>query len=309
MYEGFQEHMWEFYSAVLIWKSQSPWPTLRGALYDSYLEQTAGFWGARAATRSIHVQWNLMSRTLSLVNKLRQSVTDVTVSARAFDFKGNLYLTQKFNVPNISKNSVMHLPKIDWPENVTDPDMVLLFRFEVFLNGEKVAIDTNDYWQSNPSRPQIYTYLASLRMPQNLIPLSVHATAKRTQNSLNGTVTLQNLNSVVAFFVRIGLEKSQFPPGEESRILPVWYTANYISLLPGEQHLININCEDPHQNLFVVVEGWNVREAKVPLVIENWKKFKFKKVVPPVNLKPSVTPLQKMWGLFKKQSLQVKMWE
>jgi len=273
MYEGFQEHMWEFYSANLIWKSQSPWPTLRGALYDSYLEQTAGFWGAHAATRTIHVQWNLMTRTLSLVNKLRQSVSNIIVRARAFDFKGNLYLTQRINIPNISKNSVMHLPKIDWPGNVTVPDLVLLYRFEAFLNEEKEAIDTNDYWQSNPSSPQKYTYLASLRMSQNLISLSVLATAKVTQNTLNGTVTLKNLNSVVAFFVRIGLEKSQSPPGEESRILPVWYTINYISLLPGEEKVINISCEDPHQNLVVVFDGWNVKEGKVPLVMEEFNRL------------------------------------
>ena len=40
LFEGYRLHMWEFYNAVLFWKSQSPWPALRGALYDYYLDIT-----------------------------------------------------------------------------------------------------------------------------------------------------------------------------------------------------------------------------------------------------------------------------
>jgi len=47
--EGFRLQQWRYYSAVLLWKAQSPWPTLRGALYDSFLEPTGGLFGARAA--------------------------------------------------------------------------------------------------------------------------------------------------------------------------------------------------------------------------------------------------------------------
>jgi mannosylglycoprotein endo-beta-mannosidase len=49
LFEGYRLHQWEYYSAVLMWKSQSPWPTLRGALYDYYLDQTGGFFGVRKA--------------------------------------------------------------------------------------------------------------------------------------------------------------------------------------------------------------------------------------------------------------------
>ena len=35
LYEGFQAKAWVWYTAVIFWKSQSPWPALRGAFYDS----------------------------------------------------------------------------------------------------------------------------------------------------------------------------------------------------------------------------------------------------------------------------------
>jgi mannosylglycoprotein endo-beta-mannosidase len=40
LFEGYLLHQWEHYAAVLFWKSQSPWPALRGGLYDYYLDYT-----------------------------------------------------------------------------------------------------------------------------------------------------------------------------------------------------------------------------------------------------------------------------
>ena len=46
LFEGYLAHQWSYYAAVLLWKSQSPWPALRGGLYDPYLETNGGYWGA-----------------------------------------------------------------------------------------------------------------------------------------------------------------------------------------------------------------------------------------------------------------------
>jgi mannosylglycoprotein endo-beta-mannosidase len=63
LFEGYRLHQWKYYNAVIMWKSQSPWPTFRGALYDYYLEQTGGFFGVKKAHGSVelgglHVQLN-----------------------------------------------------------------------------------------------------------------------------------------------------------------------------------------------------------------------------------------------------------
>ena len=50
LFEGFQQYMWQYYTAVLMWKSQSPWPVLRGAFYDNYLAMTGGYWGGKSIT-------------------------------------------------------------------------------------------------------------------------------------------------------------------------------------------------------------------------------------------------------------------
>ena len=51
-----------------------------------------------------------------------------------------------------------------------------------------------------------------------------------------------------------------------ARILPVYYSDNYVSLLPGEQRAITITCaeKDGRANMKVGLEGWNIvpSEAK-----------------------------------------------
>ncbi len=72
LYEGFQEHAWRWYGAVILWKSNSPWPAFRGALYDSYLAPNGGLWGVRAATRGVgglHIQLNQAAATVTVLNK------------------------------------------------------------------------------------------------------------------------------------------------------------------------------------------------------------------------------------------------
>jgi hypothetical protein len=81
LFESYKRKMFEWYSAVIVWKSQGPWPALRGGLYDWYLAPTGGFYGARAAlmggmgsaiasntaSRRVHAQLDLKRHTLTIV--------------------------------------------------------------------------------------------------------------------------------------------------------------------------------------------------------------------------------------------------
>ena len=61
--------MWSKYTGVLIWKTQNPWTGLRGQFYDHLLDQTAGFYGCRAA-EPIHVQLNLATYFIEVISTL-----------------------------------------------------------------------------------------------------------------------------------------------------------------------------------------------------------------------------------------------
>ena len=67
---GFISRMFKYTSAVVIWKTQSPWPSMRGFLYDWYLESTGMMTGVRSALSSpISLVLNLKSWQLILANR------------------------------------------------------------------------------------------------------------------------------------------------------------------------------------------------------------------------------------------------
>jgi hypothetical protein len=70
-------------------------------------------------------------------------------------------------------------------------------------------------------------------------------------------VTLSNPTRNIAVMAHLQLRKL----GDNQRVLPVYYSENYVSLLPGESRIITI--EAAAEDLggarpLVVVDGWNV---------------------------------------------------
>lgn len=64
----------------------------------------------------------------------------------------------------------------------------------------------------------------------------------------------------VAFFLHLSVHasKTNYKEGEDTRILPVHYTDNYFSLVPGETMPVNISFEVPEGvTPRVVLDGWN----------------------------------------------------
>eukprot|EP00756_Hemistasia_phaeocysticola_P053555 Hpha_TRINITY_DN2931_c0_g1::TRINITY_DN2931_c0_g1_i2::g.19598::m.19598 len=72
--------MYEWYTGVLYWKSQSPWPAFRGFFYDWHFRQTGGYFGAKVALGSpLHAM--VHNSTLTLANRHldAQTIDDVCV--------------------------------------------------------------------------------------------------------------------------------------------------------------------------------------------------------------------------------------
>lgn len=63
--------MWTKYTGVLIWKMQNPWTGLRGQFYDHLHDQTGGFYGCRCAAEPLHVQLNLATYFVEVMQILK----------------------------------------------------------------------------------------------------------------------------------------------------------------------------------------------------------------------------------------------
>ena len=121
----------------------------------------------------------------------------------------------------------------------------------------------NFYWRSSLKGGD----LTELRKLPYVILESSQQLAKEGTNYVF-TLTLTNPESsgAVAFFIRLKLLEQSSAPDTDRRVLPVFYTDNYFSLLPGETKTVTIDCarkDSPRAEPELWIEGWNVKLVRV----------------------------------------------
>lgn len=90
--------------------------------------------------------------------------------------------------------------------------------------------------------------------PRIQTPFSLHFTVRLEQNDRGSQSYILCPAAAAAAAQRVGL----------FQVLPAWYSANYISLLPGESKAVRIECQTESSGLTVEIEGWNT----APLVLK-----------------------------------------
>jgi len=123
------------------------------------------------------------------------------------------------------------------------------------LNKDKKIISQNIYWLADDKGE----YSGLEKMPASQVKTTAKLIAKGKI-----AVTLTNpANAPVGFFNRLSLVDAQ----SSKRLLPVFYSDNYISVLPGTQRTVIIDYDAtqyPTQPL-VSISGWNLGLQTVSL--------------------------------------------
>lgn len=152
---AFVSHAFEYTAAVILWKSQSPWPSLRGFLYDWYLEATGSLRGVRAALLCpVSVAFDPSSWKVRVINRslwpLQQS-TESSVGAKYawVNLEGKVITTGEMF---LAKEEIV-LPmttkplngKLQWPTNCSSVCFLRLMYI-----GPRNLIFSSWNWLTNP---------------------------------------------------------------------------------------------------------------------------------------------------------------
>ncbi|MFT4033191.1 MAG: glycoside hydrolase family 2 TIM barrel-domain containing protein [Siphonobacter sp.] len=248
--EGFSSHMWEWYTGSIIWKTQNPWTAMRGQMYDYYLDPNACLYGLHSGSEPLHIMYNPVDSMVMIANNTFKTHRDMMMVVKLYDMKGNSQeLTQVFSEigPTVTRpymNISKQLQKAAQEEGI--------FLSLKLLNLKKEPISDNLYWLPNASGN--YSGL------QKITNAPVEVSAKRIATN-KVEVTLKNpVKSPVAFFNRL----SVVDPKTKKRILPVFYSDNYVSVLPGEQKTVTLEYTS-NADALVSLEGWNVAEQYISI--------------------------------------------
>ena len=89
MYEGYTDHLFNDASGLLMWMSQSAFPTMIWQTYDYYLDCTGAYWGIKKACEPVHIQWNIATDQVKVVNTTVNDISGLTASSAIYDLNGN----------------------------------------------------------------------------------------------------------------------------------------------------------------------------------------------------------------------------
>lgn len=251
--EGHCAYAWDWYTGVIIWKTQNPWTALRGQMYDYYLDPNAGLYGLSTAGKALHAMCNPADGMVMTINNSEKYHHDMMLQVKTFDMNGReRLLSQVFC--EISPFSVQKYFKT---RNTTDDlagkeGLFLVIRL---LDKDQNLLSDNLYWL--PDSTGRYSGL------QNMSECPVELSARRkSEGKIEVTVT-NRAGNPVAFFNRISLVDAE----SKERILPVFYSDNYFSVLPGENKktTLEYSPSSVKGGINVSIEGWNVGMKYVPV--------------------------------------------
>lgn len=236
--EGWASHMWDWYTGILIWKTQNPWTSLRGQMYDWSLDVNASLYGTRKGCEPLHAYYNPVTRKAGLLNTTLKDYTDLSIVARIYNLEGKL-LWEKETRASAKANTVQELLDIPVPEGI---------KGAYFLRLALNADVPNIYWLT--TEPKDYTSLSQLPKSRPDIKTEI----KKEGSNFVGTVRL-SADSQISFFNRIKV----FDKETGKRILPVHYSDNYITLMPGDQQEISLEfpANLPEERIQIVVDSYN----------------------------------------------------
>jgi mannosylglycoprotein endo-beta-mannosidase len=250
--EGFTSHMWNWYTGFLVWKSQNPWPALKGQFYDWYLDQNAGFYGYKHAAAPVHLQFNLTDSAVYVINTTPKERKGLRLDAVLTDEKGQEFwrVSHEATVPAYSNIKV-------WDVDLRGKQAQVQFlKLNITYVSTGLPIDENVYWFPKNDDGKVLMQLGSAKIVGQMM------------KSDNGkfTVDVANSGDVAAFFVRMKVVRAS----DGEMVIPVFFDDNYIVLMPGEKKSVlvditSLSNDDRNTPLMLHLEGVNLAPTMIRL--------------------------------------------
>jgi hypothetical protein len=251
VFEGFNAHLWSPNSGRMLWMTQPAWPSMEWQIFSHDYDTHAAYYGAKIAGEPIHIQLNLPDHTIAVINNTTSALQHLSVHAQVFDLASRP-LAESTTQLDAAANYATSSLRLALEDTLADNPVV--FVKLTLTDANHKLLSQNFYWLAAHD----YDY----RKLNDLLTVTLQATAtsESTSSEQHITVKLTNPSQTTALTTKLTLLDG--PNGQ--RILPAYYSDNYISLLPNEQRTIDITYPSrAHTHPVVALRGWNITPATI----------------------------------------------
>jgi exo-1,4-beta-D-glucosaminidase len=198
----------------------------------------------------LHIQLGLLEPTVTVVNHTDKAGWGLVAKARVLDLSMKVLLEkhQQFDAAPDAYTDVFELPKL--------PNLPAVYFVRLDLEDARgQGISENLYWlPSEKGNPMLELH----SLP--LAAVSLHQSVEEKMDSTLIHATVENVSDQIAFFLQLAAVDA----GTGDEFLPVLWSDNYVSLLPGERRAFTAEIATAalggaHPQ--VVVGGWNIQTA------------------------------------------------
>lgn len=226
-----------FCSGLLFWYHNCANPQVAGRLWDWYLEPTASLYHTMHSLEPIHIQFNYLKNTVSVVNDYLEEFKGFKATARVYDINSRKLFEKSVTVDLPEDGVANDVLRIEFPEGISQVHFVNL----VLKDASGRTVSTNFYWRSSDEyegKPSVtgpctsgFESLYSMKK----VALRTKVASRVEEGRTVYTVQLKNNSGRISFFNRIQLY------GEDGKpVRPSFYSDNFITLMPGETRTVTI---------------------------------------------------------------------
>ena len=254
IFEGMNAHLWAPNSGRMLWMTQPAWPSNMWEILSSDYDTQASYYGTKKACEPLHVQLDPSDYSVAVVNTTTAAQPGLTITANLYSLENKLLLHHEER-KDAAADSVTAAFKLELSPFLAN-GMVLVKLEARNPNGQ--LLSDNLYWLGEKS----LSYRQLSHLPAAMLLAS--ATYERSADGGHIHLRLENQGATAALANKITLLSAS----DGLRILPAYFSDNYVSLLPGEAREIEIEYPvgaakgAPELSL----RGWNLAPQKVPVV-------------------------------------------
>jgi hypothetical protein len=248
MYEGRNAKLFAPDTGILTWMSDPAQPSFVWQLYHYDLEPNSSLFAVKSASELVHIQMNEADGTLQVINNLPRPIAGDTAHVTVVTLWGGPVIQRDIPV-NGPPDTAIDLGPVPLPKELSPLYFVKLD----LRDAQGQIVSRNLYWKPNPAQGNDLT-------PLDFLP-TVKLDGTITRYDANGRlgleVTLKNPGRALALMAHLQLRRKS----TGDRVLPVFYSDNYVWLAPGESRTITIDAalDDLKGDMpLVVLDGWNV---------------------------------------------------
>jgi len=251
IFEGMNAHLWTQNSGRLLWMSHPAWPSTTWQIYSSDYDTHAAYYGARVASEPVHVQMNLPGHDIAVINNTARPLPAQHVAARVYapDDSGQPLASGDASVAAAATAvTPVTVPGVDI-DAALDAHGLVFVQLQLD-DADGHTLSRNFYWTARDA--------AGMRKLGSLPSVALAVSARREAGAIR--VALRNPSTSAALATKLTLLDAH-----GQRVLPAYYSDNYVNLAPGESREVAITGDTLDGAARVDLRGWNVRPQSVAL--------------------------------------------